>query len=321
MLFRSLRTDARRSYYAHGHPDFQKETPVEWQDEFYDDDDFGPSRLSARRDARLNGVLQPGLRRREVPSHLSQSPLEGPLGERARRTGAITDQRRREIMALDDGFETGNMGEEQYRFKIEEVEKRNNEAEKALEKDFSSAFIKRTKAQLDAYNQVRDTSYQRGRYPSHQPVEWHREERKQEARWQEQAFHSPEDERALEEYFNMRRYGEKGLEAWDQGETETEMLARRKAEHQAELRARLEALDDEWDQAAQETDAITHREEMDALDERFKHRPFAKRRLNKHGVVFQHSGPHPEKMPKEHNRENRVPIRGNFAPEKKDSEK
>lgn len=172
-------------------------------------------------------------------------------------------------------------------------------------------------AQEQAYQASRERARARGRYPSHQPVEWHREERREEARWQEQAFHSPEDERALEEYFNMRRYGEKGLEAWDQGETETEMLTRRKAEHQAELRARLDALDDEWDQTAQETDTTTHREKIDAFDQWSQHRPFVKRRTNRQGIVFQNRGSHPENMSEKYNRKNRVPEKGNFAPEKK----
>lgn len=321
-----LRADARRPYYAHGYEeggDTTEESPRNderfvGEDEFWHyTDDFGPSRLSARRDARLNGVSEPGLRRREEPKYSRLHPLAKYVHEYNSRNKQIHNESKRRADIADERFQRNELSAEDYENERNAIREQRKKNHHALKEAFPESIRKRKTEHFFAYQDARDAARQRGRYPAQKPVEWHREERKQEARWQERAFHSPEDERALEEYFNMRRYEEKGLEAWDQGETETEMLARRKAEHQAELRARLDALDDEWDQAAQETDTTTYREKTDALDQWLQHRPFVTKRMNKQEIVFQSRGPHPANMPKKYNRENRVPGKGNFAPEKK----
>ncbi len=316
------KADETRSFYAHGYKEPEDQiAQSEGEDECSSEGEYTdnlPSHLSMRRGARLEGVIEPGRRNREIPMERRKSPTDVSEGEYKIRLGDLSAEYSRNGQDLQRAFKEGRLNYGHFSEGREQLQRSYRDRENEIMQEKSRLAIDEKLAQEAVYRASRESARTRGRYPAHQPVEWHREERRKEAEWQDRAFDSVMDEdAALQEQYDLRQRGLRGEAAWDLGESPEQALARERAERRAEFQMRLDALDEELDRVASQDDAAARRVESDGLEQKEYHRPIPKVKTDKHGFVFQHRGPHPEQMPRSNNRQNRVPRKGNFAPDQK----
>lgn len=316
------KADEARSFYAHGYKEPEDQNAQsEGEDEYSSEGEYTdklPSHLSMRRGARLEGVIEPGRRNRKIPMERRKSPTDVSEGEYKIRLGDLSAEYSRNGQDLQRAFKEGRLNYRHFSEGREQLQRSYKDRENEIMQEKSRLAIDEKLAQEAAYRASRENARTRGRYPAHQPIEWHREERRKEAEWQDHAFDSVIDEDvALQDQYDLRQYGLRGEAAWDQGESPEQALARERAERRAEFQMRLDALDEELDRVANQDDAAARRVKNDGLEQKKYRRPRPETKKDKQGVVFQHRGPHPEQMPRSNNRENRVPSKGNFAPDQK----